>query len=470
MNHFPAFFDVKGRQVAIFGGGVLAQRKARLFRRAGADLVFVAPAFEAELKAEFDGQATFIERAFQPGDFEEPVLAVSACGDALEDESVAAAAKWAGVPVNVVDRPDLCDFITPSLIDRGDVLVAISTGGAAPVLGRDLRARIEALLPTRIGELARLARSFRDAVKSTIADEAQRRAFWERAFRGRFAERALAGDETGAREAMVTALNAPGAKDAATGVVHIIGAGPGDPELLTLKALRLLQDADVVLYDNLVDESVLDMARRDAERIYVGKRRANHSKPQEDINALMIRLAREGKRVARLKGGDPFVFGRGGEELEAVRAAGIEVSVVPGVTAAIGCAAEAGAPLTHRDYSQAVTFVTGHAKSGEAPDLDWSALAALKNTLVVYMGVATAPVIAERLIAHGRGADTPVAVIENGTRPDQIIAKGVLGRLPETMNDAGITGPAVLVIGEVAALAEGRGLVEWAQNQERLRA
>ncbi|HBS35785.1 MAG TPA: uroporphyrinogen-III C-methyltransferase, partial [Parvularcula sp.] len=380
-------------------------------------------------------------------------LVFVAVGDDADAAAWGRAARAAGVPVNAVDRPQLSDFATPSIIDRGGVVVAISTGGDAPVLGRRLREKIEALLPQRLSALAAFAGSFRGAVAARIAAP-RRRAFWERFFDGPIAETFLAGDEAGARAATAAALNRP-QTEKPEGVVHIVGAGPGDPELLTLKALRLIQDADVILYDRLVGEGVLNLARRDALRLYVGKAKADHAAPQEEIEARLIAFAREGKMVVRLKGGDPFIFGRGGEELAAVKAAGIPVFATPGVTAALGCAAAAGMPLTHRDASQAVTFVTGHAKGDRDPDLDWAALAALGHTLVVYMGVDKAAAIAQRLIANGRAASTPVAVIENGTRADQKILKGTLRELARLVRDGGVAGPAVLVIGEVAAKANG---------------
>jgi uroporphyrin-III C-methyltransferase/precorrin-2 dehydrogenase/sirohydrochlorin ferrochelatase len=321
------------------------------------------------------------------------------------------------------------------------------------VLGRRLREKIEALLPQRLSALAAFAGSFRDAVAAKI-EAPRRRAFWERFFDGPIAAQVLAGDEVRAGDAMTAALNRPQAEQSA-GAVHIVGAGPGDPELLTLRALRLIQDADVIVYDRLVGDGILDLARRDAVRLYVGKARADHAVPQEEIEARLIAFAREGKTVVRLKGGDPFIFGRGGEELEAVRAAGVPVFVTPGVTAALGCAAAAGLPLTHRDAAQALTFVTGHAKGDEDPDLDWAALAALGHTLVVYMGVGKAETIAARLVENGRAASTPVAVIENGTRSDQKIIKGTLRDLARLVRDGGVAGPAILVIGEVAAKANG---------------
>lgn len=463
MKAFPAYIDLSDRPVLIIGGGPAALAKARLMLAAGAALSLIAPQIAPETKAELKDRARLFEREPVVADIEAALLLFIADTEAAEARRWAEVARPAGVLLNVVDQPELCDFTTPSIIDRGRVTIAISTGGAAPVLGRKLRADIEALLPPRLGALADFADRYRDTVKATIAPDARRR-FWESFFAGSIAAQLLAGDERGAHEAMLALLNRPQAEQGA-GAVHIVGAGPGDPDLLTVKALRLLQQADVILHDRLVSDDILSLARRDAERLYVGKAKSNHSVPQEDIEARMIELAREGKIVVRLKGGDPFVFGRGGEELEAVRAAGVPVFVTPGVTAATGCAAAAGMALTHRDHAQAVTFVTGHAKGEGDPELDWAALAALKNTLVVYMGVTKAETIAAKLIDHGRAAATPVAIVENGTRATQKIVKGALADLPRLIERGGIKGPAILVIGDVAALADGETLVDLAAKE-----
>lgn len=454
MKRFPAFLDLKDRRVVIAGGGEAAAQKGRLLAAAGADLLFVAETFDAELVREFSTTAGFLERPARDADFAGAIVVVVAESDSVLAEELATAARLTGALVNVVDRPDLSDFNTPSIVDRGDVVVAISTEGSAPVLGRKIRKTIEALLPSRIGALAAFARAFRPSVAGTIAPQ-DRRQFWECFFDGPIAARFLAGDESGARESMIAAINRQ-PKEKKEGVVHIVGAGPGDPELLTMKAHRLLQSADVILYDKLVSQEVLSLARRDARRVFVGKSKANHSVPQKDISALLVQLASEGANVVRLKGGDPFIFGRGGEELDVVRAAGLPVFVTPGVTAAIGCAASSSMPLTHRDHSQAVTFVTGHAKGESDPDIDWSALAALGHTLVVYMGVGKAANISSNLVQHGLQASTPVAVIENGTLEDERVIKGALGNLSDLIASNAVVGPALLVIGDVAALATAR--------------
>ena len=331
------------------------------------------------------------------------------------------------------------------------MVAAIGTNGTAPVLAKSIREKLEALLPKRIGDLAALASRLRPDVKAAIADSKARRRFWENALTGPTADLAYAGNLDGAEAAMRQQMQSGAA---AEGIVHIVGAGPGDPELLTLKALRLIQEADIVYYDRLVSPEILTLIRRDADRVSVGKSKGDHSVPQETIHELLITSAREGKRVVRLKGGDPFIFGRGGEELEAVRSAGVAATVVPGISSALGCAANAGLPLTHRDHAQSLTFVTGHAKEGGVPDLDWHALARPAQTVVVFMGVGTSATIAQHLIQAGRAPSTPVAVIENGTRENEIRVFGTLSELPHLIQRAGIKGPALLVIGEVASLPE----------------
>lgn len=465
MKRFPAFIDLAARKTVIIGGGEPALSKARLVVAAGGAPVVTWPQIAPATRAGLGDAADFIAATPTRADFVGAALVFVA----LDHPDMAA--RWAriarseGALVNVVDRPELCDFLTPAIVDRGALTVAISTGGAGPVFARAIREKIEALLPSRIDGLLDLASRYRDVVKTKIAAPA-RRQFWEAFFRGPVAEQALAGDVDAADDLARAAVDRFDTEHR-QGVVHIIGAGPGDPDLLTLRAFRLIQDADVILYDRLVSEEILNLARRDAERVFVGKAKANHAVPQSEIEARMIAYARDGKIVARLKGGDPFIFGRGGEELDAMRAAGIDAIVTPGVTAAIGCAAAANLPLTHRGEAQAVTFVTGHASGDEDPDLDWAALADLQNTLVVYMGVSKAGAIAARLVAHGRATSTPAAIIENGARADQRIVKGTLGNLGAMVAAADIDGPAILVIGEVAARADGAGLIDIAANARR---
>ena len=463
MRYFPAFLDLKDRPCLVVGGGAPAARKARLLVKAGARVTVVAPRLgpEAEDLAA-QGALRLVRREFVAGDVGGRAAVVSATGLGEVDTRVAEAARAAGVPVNVVDRPGLSSFVVPAIVERDPVVIGISSGGTSPVLARRLRARIEALLPARLGRLARFAESFRASVRAVIPEPAQRQRFWTRIFDGAVAEDVLAGREAAARERMLGLVNRPGAADGGEGpegVVHIVGAGPGDPDLLTLKALRLMERAEVVVYDRLVAPEILDYLRRDAERVYVGKAKGAHAKTQDQINALLCARARAGQRVLRLKGGDPFVFGRGGEELEYLRRHGVRVEVVPGVTAATACAAALGIPLTHRDHASAVTLVTGHGRDGE-PDLDWAALAGPRQTLAIYMGVGAAGRIAARLIAQGLAPATPVAVIENATMTDQKTAAGALRDLEALVRDNGITGPALIIIGEVARRAAAEALAE----------
>ncbi|MET0182500.1 MAG: siroheme synthase CysG [Caulobacterales bacterium] len=431
MQSFPAFFPLEGRRVVIIGAGEAAEAKARLFEASPGALERLTEAPSAEA---LSGAAlVFIAT-------EDPDLRTDAWR----------AARAAGVPVNVVDMPKLSDFFTPAIVDRGALVIGVSTSGGSPTLARDLRAKIEALIPAAYENLAAFAQGIRNRVVARRPQIDARRRAWESILRGSAGAYALTGDHAAAERAAEDVLRGDGR---APGMVHLVGAGPGDPDLLTLKALRVMQDADVVFHDKLVDARILDLVRRDAQRVFVGKTKGDHSVPQREIEAQMIAAARAGKRVVRLKGGDPFIFGRGGEELEALKAAGVSAFVVPGVTAALGCAAEAGVPLTHRDHAQAVTFVTGHAKNGQAPDLDWRALAAAKHTVVVYMGVDTAPIIARNLIEAGRAPSTPVLVVENGTTLKMKRAAGPLERLGALMIEGEIFGPAILIIGEVAQTA-----------------
>ena len=449
MELFPVFFGTRQLTVAVFGGGEDARRKVRLLAKTHAQVYVVHDQPEPDFENEFLERVTFVPTSAADWVLDEVGFVIIALSDDEELKSALDLAQSRNLRVNVVDRPELCDFTVPSILDRGSVVAAVATGGAAPILARDIRARIETLLPKRIGDLADFARSFRGAVASRFETGEDRRSFWERMLRGPIAEKVLDGDEAGARADMVRALEAD---EPSRGVVHIVGPGPGDPELLTLKALRVLQDADIVFFDRLVGEGVLDLIRRDADRISVGKTKGFHSVPQDQINELLIAEARKGRRVVRLKGGDPFVFGRGGEELDAMRHAGVDAHVIPGISSALGCAADAGVPLTHRDHAQSVTFVTGHAKAGGVPDLDWPSLARANQTVVVYMGVGTSAVISEKLIEAGQDADVPVAVIENGTRENEIRVFGRLRDLPNLITDNEIKGPALLIIGEVAGL------------------
>ncbi|GGB63235.1 MULTISPECIES: siroheme synthase CysG [Henriciella] len=452
MRQFPAFFLMDDAHVVIFGDGINAERKARLVAKTNASIRLItdtAPDWAAEYR---DRLEMFSSDQAENALFGARFAIVALDGDA-EAEAAVALAHAQGVPVNAVDRKHLCDFTVPSILDRGDIVAAVATGGAAPVLAKDIRAKLETLLPERIGDLASLAQRWRPAVKAAIEDETRRRHFWESTLRGAVAEAVHAGDDARAEALMAETLEQFSQSDQTpVGAVHIVGAGPGDPELLTLKAFRLIQQADIVFYDKLVSPEILDMVRRDAERVPVGKSKGEHLVPQDGIHELLIAAAREGKRVVRLKGGDPFIFGRGGEEVDALREAGIEADVVPGITSALGCAASARLPLTHRDHAQSVTFVTGHAQKGGVPDLDWPALARPHQTVVVFMGVGTAGIISEKLREAGLPGDTPVAVIENGTRENEKRAFGQIADLSSVIEARGIKGPALLIIGAVASL------------------
>jgi uroporphyrin-III C-methyltransferase/precorrin-2 dehydrogenase/sirohydrochlorin ferrochelatase len=452
MRQFPIFLTVQDRPVLIAGGGEAAARKLRLLLKAGARVTVVAPDANDEILDLVEaGDIDWRARAFRPGDLADAVLAYGATGIDAVDRQVSDTARRAGVPVNVVDRPELSDFITPAIIDRAPITVAVSSGGTAPVLARGVKAAIERLLHPNLGALALFAERFRGAVKAVVPAGRARLRFWDAFFDGPIAARVLAGDETGAAEDMLSYVNRRGREQ--DGIVHIVGAGPGAADLITLRGQRLLEQADVIVHDRLVGDGVLDLARRDADRIDVGKTPGRHPVPQDRINDILIAQARQGKRVVRLKGGDPFVFGRGGEELQALNAAGVHAEVVPGITAATACAAATGIPLTHRGHASAVTFVTGHKGDGDAPDVDWAALARSGATLAVYMGIGGAGAIANDLSRHGL-ADTPVAVIENGTRPDQRVFTGHVRGLDALVRANGVTGPALIVIGDVTALAD----------------
>ena len=459
MDQLPIWLSLRERDVLVVGGTRAATAKLRLALAAGARVTLVAPSLGAEA-AELvrSGSIDYRARPFEAADVRAQALVYGATGVEVIDEQVSRAARAAGVLVNVVDRPALSDFSMPAIVDRSPVVVGISTGGAVPALAVAVRNRIESVLPVRLGRLAVFAESFRTAIRSKIASGPARLRFWQRVVTGPIAEKVLAGQEYSARAHMMHALNDAGAEHAAAGTVSLVGAGPGDPDLLTVRALRLLQMADVLVYDRLVGSGVLEYARRDAERIFVGKEPTRHPVSQNEINDLLVARARSGLNVVRLKGGDPFIFGRGGEEAEYLRAAGVQVEVVPGVTAALACAAVAGVPLTHRDHAMEVTFVTGHGREG-GPAPDWATLARARHTIVVYMGIAHAAEISANLIEHGLSAGTPVAVVQDGTLATQRVVAGTLGTLGALVADNRIQNPALFLIGEVARNAQADAVV-----------
>jgi uroporphyrin-III C-methyltransferase/precorrin-2 dehydrogenase/sirohydrochlorin ferrochelatase len=456
MDYFPIFLNLTAQPVLVVGGGAIAARKIELLRKAKAKVTVVAPELIESLGALVaQGAISHLPEEFKPEHLDGMRLAIAATSRQAVNAWVAHQAEVRNIPVNVVDDRELSRFIMPAVVDRSPVIVAVSSGGAAPVLTRRLREKLEAVLPSRLGALAKFAGALRSVVKRRINEGGERRRFWERFFDGDIASDVLAGREQQAQSAAEQALIAASnhSEQGARGEVALVGAGPGDPGLLTLRALRVLQNADVVLYDRLVAPQILELARRDAELISVGKAAGNAPIPQEQINDLLIEHARAGKRVVRLKGGDPFIFGRGGEELEALAQQGIRYEVVPGVTAAAGCAAYAGIPLTHRDHSQSLTFVTGHAKTGGVSDgINWQALALPGQTVVFYMGMHTLANIIARLREHGAPASLSAAVIEHGTQVSQRVIVGTLDDLQARVDDAKVTSPALLIVGEVTRL------------------
>jgi uroporphyrin-III C-methyltransferase/precorrin-2 dehydrogenase/sirohydrochlorin ferrochelatase len=452
MNYFPAFFDLTGQRVLIVGGGEVALRKLALLKRAGARVTVVAP----QMLPEFGEQAasakiSAVLREFVPSDLDGARLVIVATSRRAVNRWIAGLSEARGIPVNVVDDREASRFIVPALIDRDPVLVAISTGGASPVLARRLRERLEAFIPKRFGELALWLQALRRAARWRLRDTDARRRYFEHIVDGAAARRFVAGDTHGAESLAQQLLARTSSSPPESGEVTLVGAGPGDPELLTIKALRALQDADVILHDRLVPRAVLDMARRDAGRICVGKAAGGVGSTQAEINALLIEYALQGKRVVRLKGGDPFIFGRGGEELEALQKARIRFSVIPGITAAAGCAAYAGIPLTHRDYAHSVTFVTGH-EDGNGREPDWRALAKPGITAVFYMGLARVEHIAARLMQHGAAEALPVALVAQGTLENQRVITGTLATIAADAAHARLESPALLVVGEVVSL------------------
>ncbi len=460
MNAFPVFVNLQNQRVLLVGATPAAEAKLRLLLNAGAEPVVVAAdPPTAFYDWAYEGAIRLESRDFDAADLDEARLAVVATGDDALDAHVAEAATARNVPVNVVDNRALSTFIVPSIVDRGDIVIGISTNGCSPTLAQQIRGQVEALLPPQIERLAAFADRFRTIVAERIEDHGQRRTFWQAFFESDAAQAVLAGDEDRAEAIVWEQIERQSLLPGAGGSVAIVGAGPGSADLLTMRAHRLLRAADAIVYDNLVGPDVLDLARRDAERIYVGKARGTHSWKQDDINALLADLAGQGKRVVRLKGGDPFVFGRGGEEVAFLTARNIDVDIVPGITAATACAAIGGFPLTHRDHASAVTFLSGQGKEGSDCDYDWAALARPGQTIVVYMGVAAAETIAQRLIENGLPANTPVALVERGSLPDERRIFGELAGLGALIEDNDVRPPTLIVIGSVVQAAASRAAV-----------
>ncbi|EPX9364829.1 siroheme synthase CysG [Aeromonas veronii] len=450
MDYLPIFCRLDNKPVLLVGGGEVAERKARLLLDAGARLTVVAPELDPELaELAANGSIEWLAGEFVPEQLAGKWLVVAATDRREVNALVYQSANQARIFANVVDDPKRSSFIMPSIIDRSPLMVAISSGGKAPVLARLLREKLEALLPQHLGAVATFAGSLRERVKARFATMGERRRFWERLLGADRLGQALARGDSASANQLADSLFADESQSA--GEVVLVGAGPGDPGLLTLHALRQMQQADVVVYDRLVSDEVMALVRRDAKRIFVGKQAGNHCVPQEGINQLLLEEAKKGQRVVRLKGGDPFIFGRGGEELETLVGTGIGFQVVPGITAASGCAAYAGIPLTHRNHAQSVRFVTAHGKGG-ARDLDWPLLAKDKQTLVFYMGLSSCATIREQLLAHGKAGDIPVALIERGTQPCQRVIRGTLDQLPALA--VGVESPALIMVGSVVTLAD----------------
>jgi len=449
MDYLPIFAKIKNKLCLVVGGGEVGKRKAGVLLEAGAKVRVVAPEIDPALAA-MHGIEPVVAR-FEEKHLDGATLIIAATNDRNVNKHVSELAQARNIPVNVVDDPALCSFIMPAIMDRSPLMVAFSSGGASPVLIRMLRGKLEAAIPQNYARLAGFAERFRELVKQRVTNPAKRRIFWENALDGVVAEKVLTGDETTA-EAMLQQMLA-NEDNIVRGEVYLVGAGPGDPDLLTFRALRLMQKADVVVYDNLVSKPIVEMTRRDAQRIFVGKKRADHTMRQEDINELLVRLAKEGKRVLRLKGGDPFIFGRGGEEIETLAAEGIPFQVVPGITAASGVASYAGIPLTHRDHAQACVFVTGHLKDGTM-NLDWELLARPRQTVVVYMGLHGLDTLCAELIKHGLPDSTPIAIVQQGTTQNQRVFTGTLATLPGIAEREKPQAPTLIIVGGVVTLHE----------------
>ncbi len=466
MDFLPIFLDIRDKKVVVDGGTTVAARRVERALLAGANV----HVFDEALSDEFNPllknpKLTHHKRPITEADINGAIVAYGASETDPRDATLHAGAKAHGVLANVADVCEYCDFITPSVVDRSPLVVAISSGGTAPVIARILRARIESILPPAYGRMAEFLGKFRDKVLNGIESTRARRRFWENMIDGPVGDRFLSGDTEGAEAQLLqTIAETRDGKDLSEqGEVFLVGAGPGDPDLLTFRALRLMQRADVVLYDRLVGDPVLELIRRDAERIYVGKRPDHHTMIQEDISALMVRLAKEGKRVLRLKGGDPFIFGRGGEEIEMLAEHRIPFQVVPGVTAASGCSTYSGIPLTHRDYAQSCIFITAHGKDGVL-ELDWEVLLRPNQTVAIYMGLSSLKILSDNFAKHGADPDTPAAIIDNGTRPNQRIVTGTISNLYEKATEQKFTGPSIIIIGGVVNLREK---LRWfADNQD----
>nr|WP_218944538.1 MULTISPECIES: siroheme synthase CysG [Acinetobacter] len=449
---FPISLKLQQQPCLIVGGGHIAYRKAVLLAKAGAKVDVLAPEIDVNLlQLVQQSQGQYVQDVFSPSTaLRHYRLVIAATDNNLVNQQVFAACEAENVLVNSVDDPPHCRFMVPAIIDRSPLVISVASNGTSPVLSRQIRTQLESTIPHGMGKLAEFSGQWRAAVKQKIVNPDERRIFWEELYASPLKEQVFNDNLDAANQSIQQAL---AEWQTPKGEVYLVGAGPGDPELLTLKALRLMQQADVVIYDRLVSAPILELCRRDAEKVYVGKARSNHAVPQEGINALLVKYAQAGKRVCRLKGGDPFIFGRGGEEIQELYEAGVSFQVVPGITAASGCSAYAGIPLTHRDYAQSVRFLTGHLKEG-SPELPWSELVYEQQTLVLYMGLVGLESICEKLIAHGQRADMPVALISKGTTPEQKVVVGTLADIASKVAQHHIQAPTLTIIGEVVNLRE----------------
>jgi len=465
LDYLPIFLNVRGQRALVVGNGTVAARKADLLVRAECDLTVIAATPNNDLARLIrEHSITHKTGDLEAEDLDGCRLVFGASADTAVNEKLHRLARSAGIPANIADNPELCDFIMPALVDRSPLLIAIGSGGTSPLLVRMLKARFETTIPAAYGRVAEFAGEYRQRVKDSIPNMTRRRRFWETMIAGPVAEHLFSGQEEPAAALMDSLLDEAesGGDKPPKGEVYLVGTGPGDPDLLTFRALRLMQQADVVLYDRLIGDGILNLVRRDASRIYVGKMKDEHTVPQEEISEMLVRLAQEGKRVLRLKGGDPFVFGRGGEEISTLADNGVAFQVIPGVTAANGCSTYAGIPLTHRDHSQAYVVITGHEKDGEL-NLNWDSLIQPRQTVVIYMGLTSLGAITDGFLKHGADPATPAAVIENGTRAGQRVITGTLESLQDKSIGAGIKSPALIIVGSVVTL---RDKLSWFANTE----
>ena len=453
MDHLPIFINVRQNPCLVIGGGDIALRKINLLIKAQAKVDCLSPLFcEGITNLSQSGDVNLIQKRFESDDIKDYAIIIASTDDSSVNALISKSAKEARIPVNVVDSPELSSFIMPSIVDRSPVIIAVSSAGRAPVLARIIRAKLETVIPSAYGVLAEIAGEYRQKVKDRFSKIKDRRAFWESIFSGVIAEKVFSGRINEAKDDIDKQLKR--ASEIELGEVYLVGAGPGDPDLLTFKALRLIQQADVVLYDRLVSKGVMELVRRDSELIYVGKKGGSQeSTRQIDINDQLVELAKSGKRVCRLKGGDPFIFGRGGEEIESLSEHGIPFQVVPGITAASGCSSYAGIPLTHRDYSQSCRFVTAHLKNGTT-NLPWDEFVIDQQTIVFYMALSGANYICQKLMEYGMDKDMPIAIIEKGTMPEQKVYISSLTKLPDLLATEDIHAPTLMIVGEVVKLNE----------------